>query len=171
MVPVFRLHHDTRMNDSTTKLSVAICMSVAILALLRASSGLQAGNHGADDALLTIRPEAIRADMRFLADDLLEGRGTGTRGHEIAAAFMASQFEATGLEPAGDHGTYSQTVPLRSVRLDREHSQLSIVRGGKERSLVFGQDFYNLPDPGRADVSVQAPVVYVGFGVTAKELG
>ena len=59
-----------------------------------------AGNDAADEASATIRPEAIRADMRFLADDLLEGRGTGTRGHEIAAKFMASEFEAMGLEPA-----------------------------------------------------------------------
>src|SRR5712692_4199756 len=58
-----------------------------------------------DATLAAIRPEAIRADMQFLADDLLEGRGTGTRGHLLAAQFIASQFESMGLAPAGDHGT------------------------------------------------------------------
>jgi hypothetical protein len=62
----------------------------------------------ADEAMTQIRPEAICADMRFLADDLLEGRGTGARGHEIGARFIAAQFEADGLEPAGDAGTYLQ---------------------------------------------------------------
>jgi len=50
----------------------------------------------AEQAMSTIRPEAIRADMRFLSDDLLEGRGTATRGHAIAAKFMAAQFEGLG---------------------------------------------------------------------------
>jgi hypothetical protein len=62
-----------------------------------------------------IRPEAIRADMRFLADDLLEGRRTGTRGHQLAAQFVAAQFESMGLAPAGDGGTFYQDVPLQSA--------------------------------------------------------
>jgi hypothetical protein len=55
--------------------------------------------------MASIRPEAIRADMRFLSDNLLEVRGTGARGHELAAKFVAAQFEQMGLEPAGDGGT------------------------------------------------------------------
>lgn len=132
---------------------------------------VRAGEDAADQALEAIRPEAIRADMRFLADDLLEGRGTGTRGHEIAARFMASEFEAMGLEPAGEDGTYFQSVPLRCSRPDEEHTTLTLVRGGKEQALIFRQDFLTLGDPGRADTSADAPVVYVGFGVTAPEQG
>jgi hypothetical protein len=107
--------------------------------------------------------------MRFLADDLLEGRGTGTRGHEIAAKFMASEFEAIGLEPAGDNGSYFQSVPLRAIDPDQERTTLSLWRGGKEQVLIFGQDFISLVDPGRTEVSVETRVVYVGFGVTAPE--
>ena len=65
----------------------------------------------ADAAMAVIRPEGIRAGMRFLADDLLEGRGTGTRGFEIAAKYMASEFEGIGLQPAGENGTYFQRCP------------------------------------------------------------
>lgn len=125
----------------------------------------------ADEAAMIIRPEAIHAHMQFLADDLLEGRGTGTRGHEIAARFMASEFEEMGLEPAGDNGTYFQNVPLRSIRPDRAGSSLSIVQGKREQALTFAQDFVVTADPGRTDTSVDAPLVYVGFGVTAPEQG
>ncbi|HEX4543272.1 MAG TPA: M28 family metallopeptidase [Candidatus Acidoferrum sp.] len=139
------------------------------IALLGGTQIVRAGKDAADEALTTIQPEAIRADMRFLADDLLEGRATGTRGHEIAAKFMASEFEAMGLEPAGDNGTYFQSVSLRSIRPDEDHTTLSIVRGGRGQALTFRQDYISGGDPGRIDTSVEAVVVYVGFGVTAPE--
>ena len=140
-----------------------------LIALLGETLTVHADKDAADEASTTIRPEAIRADMRFLADDLLEGRGTGTRGHEIAARFIASQFEAMGLEPAGQDGTYFQNVPLRSMRPGEAYTTLSMVRGGKEQTLTFRQDFIAEADAGRTETSVEAPVVYVGFGVTAPE--
>jgi hypothetical protein len=140
-----------------------------VIALVAGTRIVLAGNDAADDAAASIRPEAIRADMRFLADDLLEGRGTGTRGHEIAAKFMASEFEAMGVEPAGDNGSYFQSVPLRAIEPDQERTTLSLWRKGKEQVLLFGRDFISLGDPGRTEVSVEAPVVYAGFGVTAPE--
>src|SRR5246127_3878314 len=105
------------MKKSYAENRVARWMSALILiALLAGTRIVLAGNDAADEASASIRPEAIRANMRFLADDLLEGRGTGTRGHEIAAKFMASELEAMGLEPAGDKGTFFQNVPLRSIQ-------------------------------------------------------
>ena len=92
-------------------------------------------------------------------------------GDEIAANFMAAEFEAMGLDPAGENGAYLQNVPLRSTRPDEEHTTLSIEQGGKARALIFRQDFLTYGDPGRTDTSVEAPVVYVGFGVTASEQG
>lgn len=149
---------------------VVLCIAaLSIAASLWGAATLRGGHDPADEVLATIKPEAIRADMRFLADDLLEGRGTGTRGHQIAAKFMASEFEAMGLEPAGDNETYFQSVPLRSIRPDAEHTTLSIVRGGKEQALMFSRDFVTGGDPGRTETSVEAPVVYVGFAVTAPE--
>jgi len=145
--------------------------ALIVLALLGVMHTVRARQRAADEASLSIRPEAIRADMQFLADDLLEGRATGTRGHEIAARFVASEFEAMGLEPAGENRTYFQSVPLRSIRLDEEHTTLSIARGAKEERLIFRKDFISVADPGRTDTSVEAPVVYVGFGVTAPEQG
>src|SRR6202171_4016524 len=60
--------------------------------------------------------EKIRAHVKFLASDLLEGRGTGQRGGDIAAEYIATQFALSGLKPAGDKGTYFQNVPMMSVK-------------------------------------------------------
>jgi hypothetical protein len=136
-----------------------------------AGAGAGAGADKADEAMAGIRPEAIRADMRFLSDDLLEGRGTGTRGHEIAAKYMAAQFEQMGLQPWGDAGTYFQNVPFKASRPDAEKTSFLLVRGGKEEKFEFRRDFISHGDPGRTESSVEAEVVFVGDGVTAPEQG
>jgi hypothetical protein len=150
--------------------SAAICAGIALASVfLTTATGRNAAESGADAALQSIRPESIRAAMRFLSDDLLEGRGTGTRGYEIAAKYMAAELESMGLPGAGDGGTYFQKVPLRSASVDETASSLTLVRGGKEETLVHRKDFISRADPGRDDTSVDAPVVYAGMGVTAPE--
>jgi hypothetical protein len=121
----------------------------------------------ADQAMSTISADAIRADMRFLADDGLEGRGTATRGHELAAKYMATRFEGMGLQPAGDNNSYFQSVPVRSLRTDVAKSSLAITRNGTPLSLTSHVDFIIEPDPVAPDVSVDGPVVFAGFGITA----
>jgi hypothetical protein len=153
------------------KTTLAALLAVVVVSAVVQSWTARADGDPADAAMATIRPEAIRADMRFLADDLLEGRGTATRGHEITAKFMAAQFEQMGLQPAGDNGTYFQSVPFRSGRPDEAKSTLTLVRGRKEQKLVYRKDFITGADPGRAETSVDAPVVFVGDGVTAPEQG
>src|SRR5437660_11938080 len=66
-------------------------------------------------ALEKIDPEHIRAHVRFLSYDLLEGRGTGQRGGDIAAEYIATQFWMDGLKAAGDNGTFFQKVPMVGV--------------------------------------------------------
>ena len=161
------------MKNSVKTRSAALLALVVVWVVVKSWTLRAQGDapDAADAAMATIRPEAIRADMRFLADDLLEGRGTATRGHEIAAKFMAAQFEQMGLEPAGDNGTYFQTVPFRSGHPDQAKSTLTLVRGGKEQKLVYRKDFITAADAVRADTMVEAPVVFVGDGVTAPEQG
>jgi hypothetical protein len=149
-------------------------MAVIILAVgatLAAEAWPTPGEDAADAAMSTIRPEAIRAGMRFLADDALEGRGTGTRGYEIAAKYMASQFEAIGLQPAGENGTYFQNVPFRQGYVDEANTSLTLVRNGKEERLTFRENYITASDPVRPVTEVEAPVVFVGSGVTAPESG
>src|SRR5229473_3358153 len=126
-----------------------LAVGFAAALVLIGARAVSADGDAADEAMAAIRPAAIRADMRFLADDLLEGRGTGTRGHEIAAKFIASEFEAMGLEPAGENGTYFQSVSLRSIRPDEKQTTLTVTLGSKAESFVFRQDFINSGDEGR----------------------
>jgi Peptidase family M28 len=146
-----------------------LCTALAVALALPGVPALAAADES-EAAMHSIRPEAIRGDMRFLSDDSLEGRGTGTRGHEIAAKFMAAEFEAMGVAPAGDGGTYFQTVPFRSARVDEAKTTLTLIRAGQAQNLVFRQDYVANGNPGQAESTVEAPVVYVGFGVTAPEL-
>ncbi|MEA2339811.1 MAG: hypothetical protein QOE82_3818, partial [Thermoanaerobaculia bacterium] len=74
--------------------------------------------------------KAMAAHDQFLASDLLEGRGPGTRGDEIAQQYIAAQFEAYGLQPGGDNGTYYQNVPLLGIATDRDKSSLAFTKNG-----------------------------------------
>jgi hypothetical protein len=112
----------------------------------------------------------IRAHMRFLADDLLEGRGTGTRGFDIAAAYVAAQFEAAGLSP-GVGDSYFQPVPLRRGVRVPAGMELTILRDGASDQLENDRDYIAGVDFLSEKAEVQAPVVFVGYGVTAKEQG
>jgi len=125
-----------------------------------------------DAAMALIHPEAMASHIRFLSDDLLEGRGTGMRGHRIAAAYVAGQFEALGLEPGSSNGSWFQEVPFRTSELIRDSSSLS-VRGadGKELRLVFGSDYLMSGNLQLMTNDVTAGVVFAGFGVSAPQLG
>ncbi len=111
-------------------------------------------------------PESFRSHVAFLADDKLEGRDTGSRGYDLAALYVASRFEALGLRPAGNDGWYQQ-VPFLESRLSGEPGSLTI--GG--RRFVHGQEVILTPTPGEAPVAVEAPVVFVGYGLQAPEIG
>ncbi|HEY1924087.1 MAG TPA: hypothetical protein VGG58_02460 [Candidatus Acidoferrum sp.] len=141
--------------------AVALVPAALVLGLANAQS-VPPANDAADQAMATITADAIRSDMHFLADDALEGRGTATRGHEIAAKYMASRFEGMGLQPGGENGSYFQQVPLRSFKTDEAKSSLTITRNGQALPLMANIDFILTGDPSRPDVSVEAPVVFAG---------
>jgi Peptidase family M28 len=143
--------------------------AIIFLALFARTYSVHANPDAADDAMASIRAEAIRADMRFLSDDALEGRGTGSRGYDIAAKFMATQFESLGLQPAGDNRSYFQNVPLRLAKPDEAKTSLVLSRSGKDETLTFRKDYISRGDPVLPESSVEAPVVFVGDGVTAPD--
>lgn len=119
-------------------------------------------------ALATIRPEAIRGHIEFLADDSVEGRETGTRGFDVASAYVASEFEEAGLEPGTPAGWF-QPVTLRSAIIDKARSSMTIERDGVKETLGMGTDYALAADPGREDEDVEGAVVFVGYGVTAPD--
>ncbi len=118
----------------------------------------------------SITADALRAHVRFLSDDLLEGRGTGTRGHEIAARYSAAQLEGMGLKPGSDNSTFFQTVHLRQVLFNTGQSSFSLTTNGNEEQQVLEKDWYSPGDSLRTDTTAEGQVVYVGFGLTAPEL-
>ena len=129
-----------------------------------------------ETALKAIRPEMIRAHIRFLYDSLLEGRAPGTPGYDIAARYVATQLEGMGLDP-GVAGAWYQPVPLEKAVTDEAASALTLTLNGKEQKLVDAKDYilntYFASPAGqtgsRADSEVSAPLVFVGFGVTAPD--
>src|SRR5713226_6634929 len=86
-------------------------------------------------AMDTINPEHVRAHVRFLSDDLLEGRGTGQRGGDIAAQYIAAQFALYGLKPAGDNGTYMQKVPMVGITPGADTRFTLVPANGKKFDL------------------------------------
>ncbi|HEX8379536.1 MAG TPA: M28 family metallopeptidase [Allosphingosinicella sp.] len=111
-------------------------------------------------------PESFRSHVTFLADDRLEGRDSGTRGYDLAALYVASRFEALGLKPAGPDGWYQQ-VPFLEYRLSGEPASLTV--GG--RRFLHGQEVMLSPSPEEGRVALEAPAVFVGYGLQAPELG
>ena len=104
--------------------------------------------------------------VQFLADDKLEGRGTGTEGFAKAASYVIDQFEKAGLQPAGEHG-YVQNVEFNALQIDEPNSLLQLLHDGKAEPFQFGEDGFLNPTANAAPVD--APAVFVGYGLKIPE--
>jgi Zn-dependent M28 family amino/carboxypeptidase len=129
-------------------------------------------------ALETITPEHIRWHVRYLSHDLLEGRGTGQRGGDIAAEYIATQFAEYGLKPAGDHGTYMQKVPLVGITTLPETTFEFVItnaKGGRPDAaripLKLLDEYVAFDQTQQPQSDVDADVVFVGYGIEAPEYG
>jgi Zn-dependent M28 family amino/carboxypeptidase len=112
----------------------------------------------------------LRAYIRFLASDLLEGRGPGTRGDRLAQEYILAQFDLLGLEPLGDDGTYLQQFPLAGITGNPETMRLESARG--LLTLRYREDFIAVAGAQRKESAVRdAEIVFVGFGIQAPEFG
>jgi Zn-dependent M28 family amino/carboxypeptidase len=115
---------------------------------------------------LGIEGERLRAHVRFLASDDLEGRSVGTRAERLTTEYLAAAFRAAGAQPGGENGTYFQRVPLAGVTtLDR--SQLSI--GG--RAVAMRSGWIATAYSQEESVKLEADMVFVGHGIVAPEYG
>ncbi|MCH8135631.1 MAG: hypothetical protein IIB77_06605 [Proteobacteria bacterium] len=121
-------------------------------------------------ALALIGRERIESHLRFLADDARMGRMTGSPEYDESAAYVVEHFEDIGLEPAGDDGWYQQ-VPMLARRIDTESATVVYHQDGGELSLKWKEDFVMGGDAVRAETSIQADVVFAGFGIHAPDLG
>ncbi len=129
--------------------------------------GLPAAGRAAADSIDANR---IREHVRFLSLDLLEGRGPGTRGDKLAAEYIATQFALAGLKPAGADGTWFQPVPLYAVHTDEEKTKFALVSAsGAPVELAYGTEIVAKDQTGAATAEIDAPIVFVGYGIHAPE--
>src|SRR5215471_6833401 len=123
----------------------------------------------AEQAMEAINAENIRWHVKFLASDLLEGRGTGQRGGDIAAEYIATQFALYGLKPGAADGSYFQDVPLMSVKTLPETSFKLVPTNGETLTLKNLDDFITNNEAQTETADIDAPIVFVGYGITAPE--
>ena len=120
-------------------------------------------------AMETISPDHIRWHVRFLAHDLLEGRGTGQRGGDLAAEYIATQFAEYGLKPAGDNGSYLQKVPLVGITTLPETQFSLLPKQGAAMNLKPLDEYVAYDQTQQSQSDVDADIVFVGYGIEAPE--
>src|ERR1039457_3317935 len=123
----------------------------------------------AEQAMASVDPEKIRAHVKFLASDLLEGRGTGARGGDIAAEYIATQFALYGLQPAGDHGSYLQQVAMVGIATQEDSTFALVPDKGAPVNLRNRVDVVAMDETTRTVDDVDAPIVWMGYGIDAPE--
>lgn len=113
--------------------------------------------------------ERIRAHVKYLASDALEGRGTGQKGGDLAAEYIAAQFKSYGLKPAGDNDTYFQQVPLVGVKTLPETTFAFVPNSGAAVELKPLEDYVTTNERQTETADIDAPIVFVGYGIVAPE--
>lgn len=160
---------------SNTPLTMGALVAIFVSATACAgdgASGVDLDAPDVDAALESIEAGAVERHIRVLAHDSLQGRAPGTAGFAGAARYVEERLRAAGLQPAGVDGTFHQPVPLRRATVVESESAMTVETPEGTTRLVYDVDFYLGADPLRETVRVaSAPVVFVGFGVSAPDLG
>ena len=137
---------------------------VSMVAALGACS--QSSVESTPTQVAEVEKERIKAHLEFLADDYLEGRDTGSRGYEIAAKYVASEFKKLGLQPAGEEG-YFQRVPFRRGYLNQQTTKAIIGDGEQALELKYPQEYMTSTVMNGTEATVKADAVFVGYGLIA----
>jgi Zn-dependent M28 family amino/carboxypeptidase len=157
---------------------VVAAVPVLIISLSFARAARKAGTEPSASAHLPpaaiaafqkIDPEHIRAHVRFLSHDLLEGRGTGQRGGDIAAEYIATQLWLYGLKAAGDNGTFFQQVSFVGITPAAETTFDLVPNKGDTQKLKPLDEYVAYDQTQHASDDIDAPIVYVGYGIEAPE--
>jgi Zn-dependent M28 family amino/carboxypeptidase len=117
-----------------------------------------------------VKEAPLRGHLAFLASDAMEGRGTGQRGGELTVTYLESQAMAVGLKPANG-SSYRQEVKIAGVRSLPQQSNVGIVAGGQALPMAFGADWVWGPGDAKPEHSMDAELVFVGYGISAPEEG
>jgi Zn-dependent M28 family amino/carboxypeptidase len=123
------------------------------------------------NAMQKVEPAVIKAHIDYLADDKLLGRKPGTPGYQMAVDYVIDQFKKTGVAPAGENDTYLQTVRLRQAKTGANATLTAINSKGEQQVLAMGNDAVIYPNPVQQSVTIEAPLVFAGYGISAPDLG
>src|SRR5262245_17536518 len=163
-----------RRSPNRSRLALSLVVFAAVVAgglLLAAAPAKSPASLPADvmAAGKAIDPARLEGHVRTLADDKMEGRGTATRGYDMAAQYVAEQMQAMGLQPGG-RGGYLQPVPFVRGDLKPSACSFALVKQGQTVPLEVGRDVILSPDYLRTKWTTEAPLVFAGYGVSAPEL-
>jgi Zn-dependent M28 family amino/carboxypeptidase len=136
---------------------------VALVLIATSSVGVLSQQRQASSITETV----LKAHVKFLSDDLLEGRGTGARGGELAARYIASQLESSGVKGAVN-GSFFQPVSLVGVKAD-PNTKLTISSRSDKEAFKFADDFVAFTGAQTEEVDVDTDLVFVGYGINAPE--
>ena len=144
--------------------------TLSVIATLIGTAALGAGQitPAEKKAAGTITPDVLRAHIRFLASDLLEGRFPATRGDQLAEEYVASQLEALGFKPGGPNGSWFQSFSV--VGLNGHPDTMTISKGAEKLELKTLQDFIASAGKQNPESRLEnAEIVFVGYGIVAPE--
>jgi Zn-dependent M28 family amino/carboxypeptidase len=147
------------------RLRFALSTAVGLAAIPPAGKLLAQTPNQATRVARAVDPQVLRAHLEFLADDALEGRRPGTRGGELAAKYIAAQFERLGLEPAGDSGSYYHHVPIITLT---PNPTLKVL-GATPSDLAYRDDYVLWSMRNDSTVKATGDLIFVGYGIVAPE--
>jgi Zn-dependent M28 family amino/carboxypeptidase len=156
------------MKNPVAIFALALLAAAAVLNVTLRTAAQGIGGSGFS-SIPAVNPENIRAHVKFLSSDLLEGRGTGQRGGDIAAEYIATQFTLDGLQPVGDNGTYFQDVPMVGVKTLPETTFKLAAANGETLTLTNLDEFVTNNESQTETADIDAPIVFVGYGIKAPE--
>ncbi|HEY0177381.1 MAG TPA: hypothetical protein VGC08_13445, partial [Pedobacter sp.] len=116
------------------------------------------------EALEQVRPDEIKEDIRYLADDKLKGRLPGTEGYQMAVDYVIKRLKSLNVEPAGENGTWLQTVNFRKAFTQNAVLSLDHSQSGSDNYMIY-------PIPAVPSVSLSSSLVFAGYGISEPELG
>jgi len=158
----------SRRARSAGRSSAAATPRPAFDKIMSENRALLSESSDAELAASQIDENKLRAYIKYLADDLLEGRGPGSRGGMLAAKYIAAQFEALGLEPADADRSFFQQVKMIGSRTDPS-TKLVIKSEAGGAEFGFGDDFVAGTDLEQAEIPINSDIIFAGYGVSAPE--
>jgi hypothetical protein len=120
----------------------------------------------------SIDTNKIKSHVAYLSSDLLLGRKPGKPGYQMAVDYVIKEYKSMGILPAGENGGFTQKVILRNSKLVKDKTILSFTQNdGTSQKLTLGEDYLFYANPEKSKVDFSAPLVFVGSGIDAPELG